>query len=68
MKLCCIDWGLMLEQNLPFSPGFALTLEVQTALGVKSQKPQVPPPLLPTPHSFKPLGLHTYTAKGQADH
>ena len=58
----------MLEQNLPFSPGFALTLEVQTASGVKSQKPQVPPPLLSTPHSFKPLGLHTYTVKGQVDH
>ena len=58
----------MLEQNLPFSLGFALTLEVQTASGVKSQKPQVPPPLLPSPHSFKPLGLHTYIAKGQAAH
>ena len=58
----------MLEQNLPFSLGFALTLEVQTASGVKSQKPQVPPPLLPSLHSFKPLGLHTYIAKGQAAH
>lgn len=49
MKLYHIDWGFILEQNLPFPTEFALTLAIQTALGSSPRSPKSFPSCSPTP-------------------